>query len=147
MQRQLEDILKDMRLRQPSAELDRRIADDARAAEAPIPGPWLHGPLKYVAAVAAMLVLGVVIFLMSPQDPAIDFPAAEHRVDVQPVVNETVFARMDDEGVIYLDDQTPVRQFRQQTIQRTEWTDADGTMRMETTVPREEVLLVPVDFD
>lgn len=47
-----------------------------------------------------------------------------------------------DEGIVYLDPQTPVRKFRRQRLERVEWYDAARGARVQMIVPREEVQFV-----
>lgn len=57
-------------------------------------------------------------------------------------VQYTNFKQTLDDGLIYLDDQTPVRKLRQQEVQQIEWLDDDGQTQMKVTLPKENVLFV-----
>jgi len=68
-----------------------------------------------------------VIASTSPQRTDVSFVAYEQTVD---------------DGVVYLDDQTPVRKFRRQELEQMQWLDDDGKTHMRLTVPKERVLFV-----
>jgi hypothetical protein len=47
-----------------------------------------------------------------------------------------------DEGMVWLDDETPARKIRRQGLQTIQWTDPHDRSRVEITVPKEEIVLV-----
>jgi hypothetical protein len=61
---------------------------------------------------------------------------------VQPVVERLVSSRTSDEGVVMLDDDTPVRVFHRQAIERTRWFDEHEQMTAQEVSPRDEVVLM-----
>jgi hypothetical protein len=54
----------------------------------------------------------------------------------------TAYTRTVDDGLVYLDPQTPVHQLRTQEFQQVQWLEDDGKTQMKITVPKEQVLLV-----
>lgn len=66
--------------------------------------------------------------------------------DFNPVRIEQVWTGVQPEGVVFIDD-TPVRRYRQQTIEHVQLVDEEKNIRIEITVPREDVIVTPVDYD
>jgi len=59
-----------------------------------------------------------------------------------PVVMSHNWTRTAYEGLVAPDADTPLRRFRRQTFDVVRWTDPDRGLEMETTFPREEVILI-----
>ena len=61
---------------------------------------------------------------------------------VLPVVERVVDSRTSDEGVIMLDDETPVRVLRRQSIERTRYYDEHDTIQSQEVTPRDDLVLM-----
>jgi hypothetical protein len=68
----------------------------------------------------------------NPIDPAI----------VHPVVERLIDSRTSDEGVIMLDEETPVRVLRRQTIERTRYYDEHDAIQSQEVTPRDDLVLM-----
>jgi len=68
----------------------------------------------------------------NPIDPAI----------VHPVVERLIDSRTSDEGVIMLDEETPVRVLRRQTIERTRYYDEYDAIQSQEVTPRDDLVLM-----
>jgi hypothetical protein len=63
-------------------------------------------------------------------------------MDFDPVRYEQVVSQTDYEGTFDAGSELPVRAFRTVELRRIVWEDEERDIRMEMTVPREEILLV-----
>ena len=61
---------------------------------------------------------------------------------VLPVVERVVDSRTSDEGVIMLDDETPVRVLRRQSIEQTRYYDEHDTIQSQEVTPRDDLVLM-----
>ncbi len=68
----------------------------------------------------------------NPVDPAIVHPVVEHIVD----------SRTSDEGVIMLDEETPVRVLRRQAIEQTRYYDDHDQVQSQEVTPRDDLVLM-----
>jgi hypothetical protein len=59
-----------------------------------------------------------------------------------PVRVEQNWSQVSYEGLVFPDEQTPLRKIRQQSLEHRQWIDAEHGIRMESTVPRENTILV-----
>lgn len=168
---ELEERLRELTPVAPSAALAEAIARDlppraqslavrvptaailARPARAPRKFPALLGGLGWACAGACAAV--AVIFATTDRAadetqstavartvepaaasaPAPGFDFAESSAEV---------LAAEDEGIVYSDDDAPVRQVRYSSIERHVWTDASTGARMEIEIPREDIRLMPV---
>ncbi len=158
--RELEQMLAGMPLRRPSAELDQRVLHEAMPTLATV-GVHTQRRLAARLGVAAMLIAGATLAITlslathnrvdttgrTAQLPRPPLAPGSIEFEFDPVRHDTLVSHLSDEGVIYLDDDLPVRRIRRQAIRRIEWVDEQRHIRMETTVPHEQWLLVPVRFD
>lgn len=141
MDREIEDILKTMLLRKPSSALDHRVL---AAARTPAPRPWRFvGVCSGVFAMAALIGLAVLLW-MSAEGPSSD---SDGRIVFEPQRSDLEFFQLTDEGVIFLDDHLPMRQIRRNAFYQVMLIDDEHGIRFERTVPQEELLLVPVQYD
>lgn len=164
-------------LRQPSSELDRRIfsalAQDTRVSGVSSPvsfecasaaSPdvssshdgdsepqsnrlvftrWLAGGAA-IAACAAV----VTIVMINSQTATTIQPTNDNIVgDFDPVRIEHVYSDIEPEGVVYVDNDTPVQRFRRQTVEHVQLIDDKRNIRIEMTVPKEDVIIMPVSYD
>lgn len=67
---------------------------------------------------------------------------ATHDAEVQPVVERLVSSRTSDEGVMMLDENTPVRVFHRQAIEQTRWFDEHEQMTAQELSPKDELVFV-----
>jgi len=61
---------------------------------------------------------------------------------VQPVIERVVSSSTSDEGIVMLDDDTPVRVFHRQEIEQTRWFDEHEKMQAQQITPRDDLLFV-----
>ena len=61
---------------------------------------------------------------------------------VHPVVERIIDSRTSDEGVIMLDEETPVRVLRRQAIERTRYYDEHDTVQSQEVTPRDDLVLM-----
>jgi hypothetical protein len=162
MNDEIENLLHEMPLRKPSPALDDRVLAGLRGrppgqTEAPARRPrrWWALPAAGAAlAVAAAIVIALALprgtetggpgpDAAAPPEPgsvaqAPEVPAA----DAGPVRMEQDWSELTYEGVVVADEETPLRKYRHQTLEHVQWFDPRRGIRVESTVPREEVILV-----
>jgi hypothetical protein len=63
---------------------------------------------------------------------------------VHPVVERVITSRTKDEGVMMLDEDTPVRVFRRQAIERTRYFDEHDSVQSQEVTPSDDLLLMKV---
>ncbi len=143
----IEELLRGMPLAEPSAALDRRLL--RRPAGRAL---WAVG---LTAAAAAAVVAAVTfgrgvdaapqpkkhIARESSTDPAAA-PAAGEPVRYEQVYTDARYA-----GTYEVDTGPPVRAIRHVTVRRVWWVNQQRDLRMEMTVPDEEVVLVRADVN
>jgi hypothetical protein len=61
---------------------------------------------------------------------------------IQPVIERLVSSQTSDEGVVMLDDDTPVRVFHRQSIEQTRWFDEHEKVEAQELTPRDDVVFV-----
>jgi hypothetical protein len=136
----LETELKNLRPIAPSARLQRSIGQAIQPAARPpaIRWSWFAWP-----AVAAVIV-GLVAFfrLVEPPSAADPGPTAAFK----PVTAENVLLEARDEGYVTLEDGTRARRVRQSYVDTITWKNPRTHASLKWSVPREEVRIVPVNF-
>lgn len=146
---QLDQLLRDRLNRSLEAQLGRAEAALEEALKVQPPRRSWRMPLWFAGtlATAAAAVWAIAVIrpvsppLSKPHNPVNPVPAvsvSQERQDVQ----FTAYQQTIDEGLRYLDEQTPVHQLRRQAIQQVQWVEPDGKTTMKVTVPTEQVLLV-----
>ena len=146
---EFEDFLRGMRPAEPSLSLEGRIAASLNQA-APVRRPsWLAFAMERlmwagVGAAALWVIAGV-----SPVRPFAHKKSADpeaHQVAAAPATDESAVAEVRlpwaDEGVKFLDDNTPARVIRRTVIER----HPTGVGGAELRVPREDLIVLPVSF-
>ncbi len=140
MSTDLEDLLREMPLRRPSALLDERV----RTA-----GPG--GGVAWKSALAAGVIAAALFsaWLIASRRPGgreagglAGRPPAGAPGPLRPVRFEQNSSDLWYEGLLLLDDHTPMRQYRQETVHEVRWIDPESGSAMEMTVPVETVFLV-----
>jgi len=141
------------------AETRRADTPEARSADlwgrARTKRAWLVGALggALAAAAAVALVVGLppnttnvtpgTAPAVAPANVATNStPPAGPAAQVKPVRLEQNWSEVSDEGIVLPDPQTPLRAFRHRTVNRVQFFDPQRNIRMETTVPHEEVIFV-----
>jgi hypothetical protein len=171
----IENLLRQMPLAKPSADLDARVTDmfaagaagtETRRANTPetrravaLQQPrtrraWLFGAIGGALAAAAAVILAVGLpqnmskVTPGPQpvpatvEVARGTPQPASDAAVEPVRLEQNWSELSYEGIVLPDPQTPLQTFRHRTVDRVQFFDPQRNIRMETTVPREEVIFV-----
>lgn len=75
---------------------------------------------------------------------AVNAPGEPARADAAfvPVVERVVNSQTSDEGVVMLDDETPVRVYRRQAVERTRWFDENDAVRAQEVTPHDDLVLM-----
>lgn len=134
----LENILRQMPLRQPSPSLDRRILNQRRL--------WM---LPAVAAGLLMALLPTALLYQALRIPPHMPPAggthtASHHATLPgqtPVIHQQSSV-VTYEGIVDDERGSPMRVYRIQELSSVQWEDADGTTTVEDTVPTEHLIFV-----
>jgi hypothetical protein len=136
MSSEIENLLRQMPLRKPSADLDARVlAGRPRARRA-----WLAGAVGGALAAAAAVILAVGL----PQNMSKVTPGPQPgpAAAVEPVRIEQNWSEVSYEEVVCPDPETPMQTFRRRTVDHVQFFDPQRNIRMETIVPREEIIFV-----
>jgi hypothetical protein len=178
---EIENLLRQMPLVKPSADLDERVADvlaagaadsgaagqETRRANTPDVGranssgrphpmrAWLFGAVGGALAAAAAVILAVGLpqgaNTVTPATKSLPAPVEVARglpqpnpaaAPVEPVRFEQNWSELSYEGLVCPDPETPMQTFRRRTVDRVQFFDPQRNIRMETTVPREEIIFV-----
>ena len=142
MSDELEKLVREQPLRQPSAELDARIADALRPA---ISRRWIGWSM----AAALALVSASVWLGLSLRSPGSSTDGRGFAEPVPATLSEAGLVRIDQvwsqvtQGELLLtEDDEPVRPVWVQRFYRTSWIDEKQNVRIEMTVPEDQVVLV-----
>lgn len=103
---------------------------------------WLPVAWASLGAAAAVMVLGV----LESQPRGGSQPAgvvAEHAAPAS-AVRDPIF--VDDQGVRFNEDKLPERHLKFVSLERREWVDPRDGARISVEVPREETVVMPVEF-
>ena len=157
-----ENSLRDLRPLEPSAELEASIAQQLSPARAllTVEGRlvahdhseprsssltrWFPGfgwACAGAAAAVAILALRPAPHPLSPNAKAAAL-VPEPIFEPEGVTRELLTA--EDRGLIYEDEQNPLRLVRYTTLERHVWTRPDTGARLEVEIPREDLILMPV---
>lgn len=101
---------------------------------------WLPVAWASLGAAAAVVVLGV----LESQPRAASQPGAVASGQAAASVSEPIF--VDDQGVRFNEDKLPERHLKFVSLERREWVDPRDGARISVEVPREETLVMPVEF-
>ncbi len=130
----LENLLRGLPLRRPTARLDGRIA-------ASVARRW-H-PVRWAAAaagVAAAVTAAVWSARPSPPPSLARAGPAGHAVSVEREVSQTF-----DDGIVSVNGRVPYRQVRQQTVRDIWWVDPTTGARLWARLPTERVTVEPAE--
>ena len=157
---QLEDRLRRLPLREPSAELDARIASLARPVAVRRGQRRVAGLAVTAAAVAASLLVLVVWhtghdggnprneplpITARPKQPP-EQPATRHEAPA-PVHIEEVWSAVAATEIVDRGDAPPVQRVSRQMVRRVRLIDARHHVRMEWSIPSEQTFDAPLEFN
>jgi len=116
---------------------------------------WLFGAVGGALAAAAAVILAVGLphdtNTVTPATKSLPAPVEVARglpqpgpaaAPVEPVRFEQNWSELSYEGLVCPDPETPMQTFRRRTVDRVQFFDPRRNIRMETTVPREEIIFV-----
>ncbi|MDB6113293.1 MAG: hypothetical protein JWQ62_238 [Lacunisphaera sp.] len=153
---ELEDELKSLSLRAPSAELTHRIAADLAGAPARTDAArpryttstnlsswkWVGWRTAGLAAAAAALaMIAVINFPTAPAQPSV-IAASVSPDAYQPVTATNVLYDMKDEGLVRTEDDTAARRMRYRYLDTYTWKNPKTNASIKWSVPRDEIRLV-----
>jgi len=143
MSDEIEKLLRKMPLRRPPKTLDRRVLrQPARAARL----WWAAGALAAAAVVAVAIALSGGGKQHSRPEPGVAQRTAQPEPQPPgPVRMEQTYSRMQYEGVLLLDDRTPLRKFRRRILRRVLWIDERTGYTDEMSIPDEQVILIAAE--
>ena len=170
MSNEIENLLRQMPLRKPSPSLDARVTDVFAAGAAGTETrrantrgrprtrqAWLVGAVGGALAAAAAVILAVGLPQSTPTgtpgpqptsapaqvaNGSLTLTGAALPLPVEPVRLEQNWSELSYEGLVCPDPETPLRKFRHRTLEHVQWFDPRRNIRMETTIPREEIIFV-----
>lgn len=168
-QQQLERLLQELPLRRPSDRLDSRVGPIRRAGAVFWKRLGLGAAVAAALAVAAGL-LWILAWNGGPVEPGPPYrateppsiasslppasPGAEGRPSgtageerFPPVRIEQVWSELKDEEVVPLDDAPPMRRVHHRVFRHVRWIDEPREVRIEWTVPSEQVVLAPLEYN
>jgi len=170
---QLEDELKSLRLRRPSAQLTDRLTAELAAETEEIAAPvrryttstnlsswkWLGWRTAGLAAALAVGALaGFMVFKSRPPSPSLPAqvvaadpgpvqPAAPAaRNQYQPVAATNVLYDLRDEGLVDIEGASPARQVRARYVDTYTWTNPRNNSSLKWSVPRDEIRVIPASL-
>jgi hypothetical protein len=155
----LENELKQLRPRAMPAPLIGRVAKDLAepARRRGLFAEWRTWILPAAAAAALAVAVTSIPFLMRERGiepetvlvepasgPANAGAAVAMAARLQPVRATNVLYDAVDEGIVYLDEDTPAQRMRLSYLDTITWENPKGGASLQWTVPREEIYFVPV---
>jgi hypothetical protein len=153
--KEFENSLKGIRPRPLSRELEGRLIDQLKSG-ATTPARF-SAPLVGLLMMAAVLLISVAVWLyrappsVSPTDAhsvayatAVSGDREQSVNEFQPVQAKNTLLGRIDEGIVFLNNGISARRYRYQFIDTVTWEDPSDGARISMEVPREEIVLVPV---
>ncbi len=134
---QLEDLLRELPLRRPSPELDRRVEAVWRARSS----RWTRWTVAATVATVAAAAAG--LLLMVTWGP----PAPLEVTAPQPIRIEQVWTTQSPTGVVVHDGDVPMQQVHQQIVRHVRWIDEQNHVSIEWTIPSDQTVLVPLEYN
>jgi len=158
---QLEDLLRELPVRRPSPELDRRVEAVWRARSSRWTRWTVAATVATVAAAAAGLLLmamwnstkvrltdlggPAIVNVEKPPSPQ-PVPPPEKSLP-QPIVIEKVWTTQSTTGVVVHDGDVPMQQVHQQIVRHVRWIDEQNHVNIEWTIPSDQTVLVPLEYN
>jgi len=167
MTRDIEDILKQQPLEPSTESLDARVqstlesAGRSRLSAAPDslstdaahrpPRPILRS-IFWIARGAALAAAIAILFTMTfpplgPDNARTQQPPTADNFVFDPVRIEHTWSTVEPQGLIMVDDQTPAAGFVERRVDHVQLIDEQNNVRMEFTVPRQDVVIIPVEYE
>ena len=104
---------------------------------------WVLGILGGSLAAAAAVVLAWGVW---PTEAPVVLPPPETVAKATdaagPVRVEQNWSQVSYDGLVFPNERTPMQKFRRQTVEHVQWIDARNGVRMETTRPKEDIILL-----
>ena len=142
----LETELKRLRPVAASRDLLGRIESEVQPA-APRPlARWTWLVLPAAAAFAVVMAVKSQHSTIAPEKPATVLRPQTTRIEFKPVRAENVLLSAQDEGLVTFADGIPARRVRQSYVDTIVWKNAGTNASLTLSLPREEVRVVPVNF-
>lgn len=134
----LENELKRLRPAAPSRTLLARVERELEVSVGSRPAtPWRW---LWIGALPITAVIAIVAVRLWPHT------GGPGEVSLKPVAAENLLVSAQDEGVVTLDDGTQARRERRRYIDTITWRNPRTNASLIWSVPREEVLVVPISF-
>jgi hypothetical protein len=146
--KQLEAELKRLRPAAASKILETRIARDLATAAKPARRASVHWLWSAALPIAAALAIVALLPKSGTGVPPVvrSTHGQDARATLKPVTAENVLYSAQDEGLVTLDDGTTARRERLNYVDTITWKNPRTNASLTWTVPREEVRVVPVNF-
>lgn len=159
----LEQSLAGLPLREPSAALDRRVfaslgaerSDEFNAANDNADSDAFeqndrHDPFafpRWIAGAVAVAACAALVTLTILNSPQINPTPGRDAIEFDPVRIEHVYSDVEPEGMVFVDNGMPVQRYRRQTVEHVQLIDDKHNIRIELTVPQEDLIHVPMSYD
>jgi hypothetical protein len=143
----------------PSLTFNRDADQHPPASTAPVTNklPWA----MFALAAAACIALAAML-LFNPANNTNDNPnkftgtpgskdqASNSNValaNFNPVRFEQMYTNVQPDGIVFVDDETPMRRFRRQHVEHVQLVDEKQNIRIEITLPQNDVIVTPIGYD
>lgn len=104
---------------------------------------WLIGAFATGLAASVAALWASPLFHVTTQSPhAAPGGAFAQQTALVPAMEQVVHSRMIDEGVVMLDDNTPVRVLRRHSLEQTRWFDEHAAVKAQKVIPRDDLTLI-----
>lgn len=153
----LEQSLIGLPLREPTAELDRRVFASLAAERSDEfndnadSGTSDHHDRfafpRWIAGAVAVAACAALVTLTLLNSPQINPTTGSDVIEFDPVRIEHVYSDIEPEGMVFVDNGMPVQRYRRQTVEHVQLIDDKHNIRIELTVPQEDLIHVPISYD
>lgn len=106
---------------------------------------WWH-PVAWAALGAAAAVAVTSLGPVHARTRAVGLASVEHQAPSIPVSSTREWLNADDQGVHFNSQQLPERRLRLTSMERHEWVDPRDGAQITVEIPREDTVVVPVEF-